>query len=44
MIILSMILDIEVLDSFQAVKFGGNSKDCEETVLGGKPLARRICV
>lgn len=32
------------MDLFQAVKLGGDSKDCEETVMGGKPLAWRVCV
>lgn len=29
----------ETLDCSQALKPGGNSKDSEETVMGGEPLA-----
>lgn len=35
---------ITLLNFCQTLELGGNAKDCAETVLGGKPLAGRVCV
>lgn len=32
-----------VCEMIQALKFGGDSQDCEKTFMGGEPLAWRVC-